>query len=312
MQGGYPGEVMQRILLVDDNDELRGASAALLTSAGYHVLEAADADQARACFDQHGGGIDVVVTDVNMPGDDGTVLAEALRQVEPRLPILFISSHVGARLGKRLARGDVAFLAKPFGPASLVRSIEHAQRVAADVAPLTSPAPVPDTHPSAHHSSRPSSRQWPRLGLASWLAAAAGVILAIGVTAELRRDRAPALPDVVPSSVTRSLTVETLFPVGELLTRPATLSWRTVGAADAYRVELRRIGYDMIFEAEVERSTVALPDTVRALVEPGVEYTWRVVALADNQVLASSREARFRLDPRSSAMRIPDPDASGR
>lgn len=293
------------ILLVDDNEELRFASAALLAEAGYCVLEAANAAAALRRLRRGGESIDLVVTDVNMPGESGIRLVERLRLRSPQLPVVLISGHIDQRLASRLAKGDVAFLAKPFGPASLREALAKARRVAdrADSA-----APIETRRARSRHPARHRPRSSParpraarrRFGGPATLALAALLVAALGIAWALSLSEAPELPSEVPSGVVRSLRVEPLFPAGALATVPRTLAWKPTPGADAYRVEIRRIGYDLVWQAKAEDTVAALPETVRAHLDAGVEFTWQVEALIDGRAVARSEIMRFRISARSS------------
>jgi len=299
------------VLLVDDNDELRASSGALLAGEGYQVLEAGNAAQAMQLLNATGSRVDAVVTDVNMPGGDGIALVAGIRRVAPCLPVVFISSHVDERLGRRISEGDVAFLAKPFGPSSLTEALATARRVAhradgaAPQATITRPQPPARQR---HSAARPiSARPAIRLGLA-----AAAAILAIGIGFQRSRSQAPDLPSQVATGARRSIRVEPLFPSGTLAMRPATLSWKPVAGADAYRAEIRRIGYDLVWQDTVSRSSAALPKAVLARLDAGVTYTWRVEALSGGTRIAISEVLRFRIGAAPAASRGPrSPNAMG-
>jgi len=103
------------LLLVEDDDVVRHTTRRILVTGGYTVLEASNAEEARAVFDANDARIDLLVTDVMMPRESGAALAAALRQRRPGLPVLYISGYPGedlARLG--LLVGEVELLRKPF------------------------------------------------------------------------------------------------------------------------------------------------------------------------------------------------------
>ena len=108
------------LLLVDDEELVRGFTAEGLRSLGYDVVEAASAAKA---LDHVVGGLkpDLVVTDHMMPGMTGAQLAAKLREITPSLPVLMITGYASMTPGQTLG---LEFLAKPFG------QIELAARVA--------------------------------------------------------------------------------------------------------------------------------------------------------------------------------------
>lgn len=274
------------ILLVDDNEELRISSAALLAEAGYRVLEAADARDALHAADAAVDRIALVVTDVNMPGESGIRLVEKLRQRDPRLPVVFTSGHIDERLATRLAAGDASFLAKPFGPVSLREALATARRAAVraeSATPVKTPGARPD--PPARHRSRAPAV----------LALAASLVIGLGLALKLGRAEAPVLPAEVPAGVARSIRVEPLFPAGELEEPPKTLAWKASAGAEGYRVEIRRIGYDLVWRSAVEDTAIVLPPEVRARLDAGVIFTWQVEALYQGESVARSEVVRFRI-----------------
>jgi CheY-like chemotaxis protein len=84
----------ETVLLVDDEEVVRGLAKLLLRGAGYKVLEADCAAAALRAAAGHEGRIDLLLTDVMMPGMLGTDLAAEMRAVSPGLRVLFISGHV--------------------------------------------------------------------------------------------------------------------------------------------------------------------------------------------------------------------------
>lgn len=113
-------ETAARVLIVDDDPNLRMLCAINLQSDGVHVLEAEDGWQglARARFERP----DLVLTDVRMPGLDGYELAESLRRDERtrRIPVIFLSGESDPSQDARAkSLGAVAFLTKPFDPRAL-------------------------------------------------------------------------------------------------------------------------------------------------------------------------------------------------
>ena len=116
----------QTLLLADDEDGVRSLLAAVLRRAGFEVLEAANGEEALAASRAHEGAIDLLVTDIVMPGMDGRRLAEALRRERPETGILFVSGYTSDAAAGRLRGPDSSFLAKPFTPAELLRKVRSA------------------------------------------------------------------------------------------------------------------------------------------------------------------------------------------
>jgi len=111
-----------RLLLVEDNEALGEATAAVLRSYGCDVVCAAGAEDALRLIDTP-PGFDVVVTDVLMPGKmDGVALANHLRQILPQLPVVLISGHHG----DTVPPPGVRLLRKPCPPEVLAGAIGEA------------------------------------------------------------------------------------------------------------------------------------------------------------------------------------------
>jgi CheY-like chemotaxis protein len=83
------GEV---ILLVEDNEDVRAYSGMILSELGYSVLEAADADAALKII-KSDKRIDLLFTDVVLPGKSGRVLADAAAEIRPALKVLFTTGY---------------------------------------------------------------------------------------------------------------------------------------------------------------------------------------------------------------------------
>jgi two-component system cell cycle sensor histidine kinase/response regulator CckA len=115
-----------RILLVEDEILVRGVTARLLRGRGYEVLEAADGEAALEIARAHDGAIDLMISDVIMPGMDGPALLAAIRPYLRGAPVLFVSGYAEAEVSDLLEdRTEVSFLAKPLDIASLA---EHVKR----------------------------------------------------------------------------------------------------------------------------------------------------------------------------------------
>ena len=125
---------MARILIIDDDELLRGVLAKALTHAGHSVIQASDGlqgiDLVRAT------AIDLVITDVIMPVQEGIETITVLRKQWPKLPVLAMSggaSHSKLYLDIAAKIGAKRVLQKPFTPQELIAAIntvlaEDAQR----------------------------------------------------------------------------------------------------------------------------------------------------------------------------------------
>ncbi len=113
------------ILLVDDQNAVLEATAAILRVLGYQVFEAASPGDALVAFEQHPAAIALLVTDVVMPRMSGTQLAARLLPMQPALKVLYISGHPkGIVFGDPLNDPSRAgYLQKPFLPNDLGKAV---------------------------------------------------------------------------------------------------------------------------------------------------------------------------------------------
>src|SRR5208283_302439 len=91
------------VLLVEDQPQVRELCATILRGHGYTVLEAAGGAEALAVAAAHSGAIEILVSDVLMPGMTGTQLARELRALRPAVKVLYVSGYVGAQLEELMA-----------------------------------------------------------------------------------------------------------------------------------------------------------------------------------------------------------------
>jgi signal transduction histidine kinase/putative methionine-R-sulfoxide reductase with GAF domain/ActR/RegA family two-component response regulator len=116
----------ETILVVDDEPEVLRLEVRELQSAGYDVLGASNASEALHLLSSR-GLVDMLVTDVVMPGMNGVELAAAVRWRYPDMPVLFVSGHVDedATVSGSLPE-QATLLTKPFGPDELTRRVREA------------------------------------------------------------------------------------------------------------------------------------------------------------------------------------------
>ena len=111
------------VLVVDDESGVRHLACAMLRRSGYTVLEARDGVEAERVATAHKGDIDVLLTDIVMPGMRGPELATRLRAVRPLLRVVYMSGFPDTEPLADVERGETAFLAKPFVRAALLGAI---------------------------------------------------------------------------------------------------------------------------------------------------------------------------------------------
>ena len=114
----------ETILLVEDQEEVRTLARTMLESLGYRVLSASNADTALRIEREHRATIDLMLTDVVMPGMHGDELADSLSRRRPSLKVLFMSGYTThTAVQKNDARRGRGFIRKPFDPFVLAGSI---------------------------------------------------------------------------------------------------------------------------------------------------------------------------------------------
>ena len=118
-----PGGRGERVLLVEDESSVRAVAKRLLTEGGYEVIEAGDGNAALKLMNDEVGRIDILVSDVVMPGMTGIELGHTLQAMYPRLPALYMTGYSEAaayasELGERST-----LIHKPFDRADLLTAI---------------------------------------------------------------------------------------------------------------------------------------------------------------------------------------------
>jgi PAS domain S-box-containing protein len=117
----------ETILLAEDEPSLRQLMARVLRTQGYTVLEAADGHEALTLAQANGAKIQLLLTDVIMPGLSGKTLAEWLGQVNPAVRVLFISGHINNNAVRdSMSKPGTFFLQKPFNPLDLTKKVREA------------------------------------------------------------------------------------------------------------------------------------------------------------------------------------------
>ena len=117
----------ETVLLVEDEASVRQLAKRILENAGYRVLEAANGDEGERLFAQHSGSIDLLVTDVIMPGCGGPELLNRLHVQSPALRVLYMSGYTeqSAAIKTGIDRGT-PFVQKPFTATEFVRQVREA------------------------------------------------------------------------------------------------------------------------------------------------------------------------------------------
>lgn len=113
----------ETILVVDDEAEVREVIAEMLVDRGYAVLSAASGDEALAASDRHSGGIELLVTDLIMPGMTGRLLADKLAVHRPGIAVIFMSGHLDGLRKDQLSPG-LHYLQKPLTREALEQKVK--------------------------------------------------------------------------------------------------------------------------------------------------------------------------------------------
>ena len=115
--GGPPGDAT--VLLVEDEDAVRELTRRILVEAGYHCLDAPGGEEARALYEAHREAIDLLLTDVVMPGMSGSELASSIGAGGEGPAVLFMSGYPGDT-------SPWPLLEKPFDPERLLAAVHDA------------------------------------------------------------------------------------------------------------------------------------------------------------------------------------------
>jgi two-component system, cell cycle sensor histidine kinase and response regulator CckA len=120
--------VSGRVLLVEDDPLVRAVVARELVGHGYDVTEAPDGRTALDLVGRTALPFDVVITDLAMPRMDGHELARRLGDLQPGLPVLFISGHPDEQAMRRVVESGLPMLQKPFTAEELIVRVDDLLR----------------------------------------------------------------------------------------------------------------------------------------------------------------------------------------
>jgi two-component system, cell cycle sensor histidine kinase and response regulator CckA len=111
------------VLIVEDETPLRKLISRVVAGAGYRVLEAANGQEGLILATQYGKQIDLMLSDVLMPGMSGAELMDRVRERRPDLTVVLMSGYDRELVGQRERERGVAFLPKPFTPEALLATL---------------------------------------------------------------------------------------------------------------------------------------------------------------------------------------------
>ena len=141
---------MPRVLIIDDHPVVREGIGRVLTSSlpDVEIGEAAGAAEAQEMM--HARAWDLVMLDLTLAGDDGTVVLRRLRQTHPDVPVVIISMHPAEQFARRvLQAGAVSYVSKGCNPEELVRAVRAALNGIRE--PVAAPARGRADHASLPH-----------------------------------------------------------------------------------------------------------------------------------------------------------------
>jgi two-component system cell cycle sensor histidine kinase/response regulator CckA len=116
----------ETILVVEDEVQVRELVQEILQAGGYTVLTAADGDEGLHLCTKYDGPIDLLLTDVVMPGLSGPAMAQCILPMRPTIKIVYMSGYASDAIGDHgILDSGTAFLQKPFTPDSLLGKVRE-------------------------------------------------------------------------------------------------------------------------------------------------------------------------------------------
>jgi CheY-like chemotaxis protein len=127
----------QTILVVDDDSQVRQLAKTVLTTSGFNVLEAEGSEQAERLAALHQGAIDILLTDVVMPGCSGREIARHICGNGSKTRVLYMSGYPNDAIAHHgILNSEISLLQKPFSPARLVEKVREV------LTPVESPSAI--------------------------------------------------------------------------------------------------------------------------------------------------------------------------
>lgn len=118
--------IQPTILVVEDEAFVREIIAEILESAGFRVLKARNATEAKVAFRSCGETLQLLLTDMILPGQNGRDLAKDLRELNPELKVICISGYaLNLLTQKRFVEDGIFYFPKPFSAESLLRKVRQ-------------------------------------------------------------------------------------------------------------------------------------------------------------------------------------------
>jgi len=119
----------ETVLAVEDDEMVRALIRRMLETRGYTVLLASHGDEALRLLERHPGCIDLLMTDVVMPGMSGRDLADRVAELRPSIKVLYLSGYTDDAIVRHgVLEPGIAFLQKPFTADRLARRVREVLR----------------------------------------------------------------------------------------------------------------------------------------------------------------------------------------
>lgn len=116
----------ETVLVVEDDENVRSTAVGILKHYGYRVLEAANGSEALALKDRFAGTIDLIISDLMMPGMSGTELVHKLQSICPHLKVMYVSGYAGESIRKdEFLTAGAHFVPKPYTPETLLKVVRE-------------------------------------------------------------------------------------------------------------------------------------------------------------------------------------------
>jgi PAS domain S-box-containing protein len=116
----------ETILLAEDDDEVRAFTRNALQQLGYQVIDFGEPSEALEYFEKHSNEIDLLITDLVMPGMNGQELHRQIEQIKPGIKVLYTSGYTSNIISVQgIIKRGINFLQKPFAPAVLGKKIRQ-------------------------------------------------------------------------------------------------------------------------------------------------------------------------------------------
>jgi two-component system cell cycle sensor histidine kinase/response regulator CckA len=122
---------LRTILVVDDEQDILNFVQTALNRAGFTVVQAQSGDMALELYEKLQDPVDLLLTDVVMPGMSGPMLVDRLLAIQPSLPVLFMSGYDDRQVVQRyVLKEGFALLAKPFSLEALSAKVNELMPIA--------------------------------------------------------------------------------------------------------------------------------------------------------------------------------------